>query len=138
MSVFNTILNVKVFTPVNGKSMPLYYNIDNGNGYYYSHVDYADGETYNYCPTCAMDCMNLKATSPMECHEVSDDAQRVFCDNCPDTIETGKDNRYYTMDYTGSEFQIPCDGTGAIYLWVWTSDPMFDDNAELVRTNYDY
>lgn len=137
MSVFNTILNVKVFTPVNGETMPLYYNIDNGNGYYYSHVDYADGETYNYCPVCAMDCMNLKGTSPMECHEVSDDANRVYCDNCPDTIETGKENRYYVNGSELQEFQIPCDGSGAIYLWVLTGDP-FDPETELVRTNYVY
>jgi len=137
MSVFNTILNIKVFTPVNGESMPLYYNIDNGNGYYYSHFDYADGEQYNYCPVCAMDCVNLKATSPMECHEVSDDANRVYCDNCPDTVETGKENRYYVNGSELQEFQIPCDGSKTIYLWVLTGDP-FDPETELVRTNYVY
>lgn len=126
MSVFKKLLDVHVFISnnPNDKTMPLYFNPQNGNGYYYTEID-NNGETWNYCPVCALDCLSI-IDSPYECHEVSDDSQSVCCDNCPQVIETGSVNEYY--QHAGT-FRIPCDGSMKVFL-----DVMDYSNGELLST----
>ena len=113
MSVFKKLLDVHVFISNNpkDKTMPLYFNPQNGNGYYYTTTD-NDGTIWNLCPECAIDCLSVNE-NPYECHEVSDNSQSVCCNNCPKVIETGIFNEYFESWHS---FRIPCDGSMKVFL----------------------